>query len=503
MGNQTLNVVLFEALCSRILRAGFALTSSPRNTSYELAKLPIVGPICGSVPMRRAWAPASMSSTKITTLDQRLYAWLVQPDDRKFELAFNAYFSVAFPAVVRHLVRISRWDPSHVEELAQDALLKFFDRAGRGRRLASQAIQQALASIPPLHLGPFHQHQVNQWTSDVSSFRDDAIGFTLSQTDEADGTWKTAIHTLADRIPPLQRQGCHILHTVQVQLHWDIDEKLAARGALPEADELIDLVAGEQYMAAEAFTNSLAAEIETKTPRAQAVVEDHPGAPKFVDCGFTVVSLIPRLRVPSNGYLFEISMTLYLDECKKRNRRKRGGAGAAARQHAVMADGDHAQHPLTVMELDSGHEFDSEDRFEDSASIAARDDTPRAFVTAAADPTPQYEQEDLFEKFYEYLRKPVADATQACEVAGNARQVRAERQKLDSLAAKFDRTTSVLALMGEGYTQEATAERLGISRNQVKYIIELVQDAYIRFTAASTRSSAIRSTGAGDQQNAE
>jgi DNA-directed RNA polymerase specialized sigma24 family protein len=45
---------------------------------------------------------------------------------------------------------------------------------------------------------------------------------------------------------------------------------------------------------------------------------------------------------------------------------------------------------------------------------------------------------------------------------------------------------AVLSALGEGYTQEQTAQRLGISRNQVKYVVELAQEALQRFTALST-----------------
>ena len=60
---------------------------------------------------------------------------------------------------------------------------------------------------------------------------------------------------------------------------------------------------------------------------------------------------------------------------------------------------------------------------------------------------------------------------------------------MQSLADKFARTMSVLSMMGEGHTQEQTAEQLGLSRNQVKYIIELVQEAFERFSGHSERSA--------------
>lgn len=481
------------------------------ETRLKLAYRSSLGPI-SVLPRRHASGPADMSSIKTTTLDHRLYAWLLEPDDVKFERSFNAYFSLAFPAVVRHLTRISRWDPTQLEELAQDALLKFFDRAGRGRREASQAVKQALASLHPLNLGSFHERQVNHWIKDVSSFKDAAMQFQLTPTGESDdGNWKVAIRALADQIPGLQRQGCHILYGVRHELHWDDTDEALVHVAPNEADEVVDGMvdtvdhdAGEHFVSVKAFVITLATETVTKTVRAEATVAHCPYIVPFVDGTFTIITVLPRLRVPTNGYLFEISLTLYLDECKKRGRRKRGGTGVAPAPKVTSTtanDQGEAIHPLDMVVLESEPGCDDEERFDDSASITAGGQTSN-FVAPGVDPTLQYEHEDLFEKFYEYLRKPLADATEAYELARNNRAARAERQKLDSLTAKFARTTDVLALMGEGYTQERTAERLGISRNQVKYIIELVQEAYTRFAAASTRASSTRTSGIGEQQSA-
>jgi hypothetical protein len=73
----------------------------------------------------------------MTTLDDRLYTWLSQVDERRFTLAFNSYLLLAFPAVVRHLARFAPSDPALLAEIAQDSLLKFFERIGRARRAAS------------------------------------------------------------------------------------------------------------------------------------------------------------------------------------------------------------------------------------------------------------------------------------------------------------------------------------------------------------------------------
>lgn len=117
----------------------------------------------------------------MTTLDIRLYAWLATSDERRFERAFSAYFSVAFPAVIRHLARLSRWDSAHLEELAQDALLRFFDKVGRDRREASEVVKNTLLRLQPLDLGAFHVRQVNAWTDGISSFSDATMSFCLSE----------------------------------------------------------------------------------------------------------------------------------------------------------------------------------------------------------------------------------------------------------------------------------------------------------------------------------
>jgi DNA-directed RNA polymerase specialized sigma24 family protein len=485
-----------------------------RHIGRKLANSPISEPISSAAPRRRDGGPAEMSSTTITSLDRRLYAWLGEADDKKFERAFNAYFSLAFPAVVRHLTRISRWDPSQLEELTQDALLRFFERAGRGRREASVAVQQAMVSVRPLNFGPFHERQVNRWTRDVSSFRDSAMRFQLPQADAPDdGNWKAAIHALAARIPILNQQGLHILDAVRVQLRWDCEDHPTSDtptdtdehpGA--DLDETIETHDGTPlYTEAKGFANAIAAEAAAHSARLQAAAGHHARLVEFVGGTFTIVCALPRLRIPTNGYLFEIAMTIYLDECKKRGRQKRGGSGVeppvSKAPTATPTDDLSIPHPIEMMTLESETAYDGADSGDDWISAAANNKPLAGFATPAVDPTLQYENEDLFDKFYEYLRSPVADATQAYADAQGTGRASTARRRLDSLTNKFARTTAVLGLMGEGYTQEQIAQQLTLSRNQVKYIIELVQEAYAKFAADSSRPSA-RTSHMREESNA-
>ena len=82
-----------------------------------------------------------------TRLDSMLYAWLAEPDNRKFEQAFRKYHDEAFLGLVKYLARRSALRELDFEQIAVDALLKFFSRVGRGRREASESIVRALAHV--------------------------------------------------------------------------------------------------------------------------------------------------------------------------------------------------------------------------------------------------------------------------------------------------------------------------------------------------------------------
>jgi DNA-directed RNA polymerase specialized sigma24 family protein len=432
----------------------------------------------------------------VSTLDRRLYAWLVEVDERCFERAFSAYFSLAFPAVIRYLARVSRWEAEQLEDLAQDTLLKFFDRVGRGRREAAEAVKDALSRVRPLDFGQFHQRQVGSWTAGVASFRDDAMGFRPVQLEEPGvAEWKSAIRLVADRIPLLQAQGYRLLHALRLALNWLVDavnqeectrKQLSQRLAIDSDDKPLS---GDEMVidaVSESSAELLASEVSAKTAYALAAEEQHPGVLQFVSGASTIVCSLPRLRVPTNSYLFEIAISVFLDECKRRGRHKRRGTGSVA--VTAASDENLQQHPLDLLTPDSDTEFDGEEYVDDCRPVAVNAGFPTALNLLATDPTRQYEDEEFMERFHEYLRRPVDEAAEAYKAAQAGGKGAAERRKLESLTQKLSRTISVLSMMGEGYTQERTAERLGISRNQVKYVIEVVQNAYARFAASQERS---------------
>ena len=405
-------------------------------------------------------------------LDQRLYAWLAESDERRFIRAFDAYFSAAFPAVVRHLVRLSRWDAAHCEDLAQDALLRFFDRVGTQRRRACDTIDRELTSLRPLPLGELHIRQVDAWVGKVASVHRTAVGFRPApEVDSADLAWKTLIRELTEQIPPLQRMGKHFLQSAQTAVARE-----PAAGAVDTDQEESAIDAGLTTFVTQLIDESTGGSTHIGTTERRL-----PGITPFCCSTWTVVRELPQLRIPTNSYLFEIALSIYLDECKKRGRKKRGGEGF---------DPHHASAPPGDMDTNLFEGVDEEECYVDAPALPAYEVKAMSHEPAVQDGTLAIEHEEFLFKFHQFLRRPVEQALEAVEAAATPGRKAAEQRKWESLARKLARTEAVLSSLGEGYTQEQTAERLDISRNQVKYIVEQMQEVYARFAGASPTSGA-------------
>lgn len=348
-----------------------------------------------------------------------LYSWLAETDDHRFKRAFERYFRAALAHLTQYLARRSSLSDLDSEQVAVDALLTFFSRIGRERRDSSRAVATALESLEPVDLTAFHARLVRSWVRRSTKCRQACMSFTLTP-DEEDAGWKVRLVELNGHIPPLVRQG-------------------------------ENLIEGERVAAGDgkAFTVHLPLQ-------------------QFVHQAGIVVECLPKLRVPTSGYLFDIAKNLYLDECKARGRKKRGGTGYMASM---------PRHPLALEETDTLDEY-----IDDSVL------GPRSVVDEVASPAGAWDvaaedvDEDFCEQFYAYLRRPLQDAEEAYRVAAARGSGVAERKRLESLSQKSERLMTVLALRVEGHTQEEIATQLGISRNQVKYVIELVQASYAQFS---------------------
>jgi hypothetical protein len=101
--------------------------------------------------------------------------------------------------------------------------------------------------------------------------------------------------------------------------------------------------------------------------------------------------------------------------------------------------------------------------------------------SGASDPADQGCREGSLERryqtFLEFLRGPLTRAEAMLAEATSKSKARTEQARVDSLRRKYQRLIAVLAALHEcpQPTEEEIARRQGLTRNQVKYVIERVR----------------------------
>lgn len=428
---------------------------------------------------------------RMKTLDSLLYQWVGEADESHADKAFRTYYSAAFPLLVRHVQHRTGWDCASAEDVAQDALLRFFERAGRGRREAIAAIRSAALRLTDASHGSSHCRPIAGWASRVTALVDSAVGLASSLRNPiTQEDWKLTAAHMKDRIAALQREGWRVLDEAnQAPKQWN-NRDSAHEPPPPSVFSITDRGAASAGLAADKVAKPSTAPAQgrrTETPGAGHAEEGIPGIDQLTTSALQIIDTLPRLRLPTNGFLFEIATSTFLDEIKRRRRKKRGGIPLCAPDSSLDACITSAptEHPLDSLPGEPLPDADSEawpaipPELDPRRSSSCGDDMPSALT----DPVIRYESEEFLQRFYAYLHSPVAQAIRALEVADTPAQTLAARCRLESISKKFSRMISVLALMGEGYTQDEAARRVNLSRNQVKYIIETVKEAYARFSA--------------------
>lgn len=426
------------------------------------------------------------------TLDALLYRWVGESDESRVETAFRAYYSTAFPSLVRHVRHRTGWDSASAEDIAQDALLRFFERVGRGRRQAIVLLRSAAAQLTSPEPGAVHTPRTTHWATDVIAFADSVINLHLTPGNPIlDDRLRSVAGECSARIEALQRCGWRLL-----------EETIRQLPACPDGCGAKDAESFEQFLAAAGdggsaefaedervrFAKRLAHAASLGASGQIRAEECRPGLARFVDAALMIIETLPRVRVPTNGYLFEIATTTLLDEIKKRRTKKRGGPPGAATEcpPGIWGARYWAPHPLEAVS-DEPRALPEEMACSAGQPPAERRPLPGSETASRVDPVVRYESEEFLNRFYEYLRSPVARAADALEQARARGRSLAQQRRFDSVSRKFSRTMAVLCMIAEGYTQQQTAEQVGLSRNQVKYIVENVKEAYMRFAADDGR----------------
>jgi DNA-directed RNA polymerase specialized sigma24 family protein len=432
----------------------------------------------------------------LKTLDVLLSRWVGEADESRADTAFQAYYSTAFPSLARHVQHRTGWDPASAEDIAQEALLRFFERAGPGRRRAVAVLRSAANCLTAPEHRALQPPQTLPWAGNVERF----VGSITEFRPSSDEQWRATADGLWSRIVSLQRVGLCLIDEARRGLLWDVAE---------DGDAETDFAPGRPVAVGFAesagldgreiggFARRLARELSLEA--SPAVLEQRSaGIGAFVRTVLTVVETLPRLRLPTNGYLFEIATTLFLDEIKRRRRRKRGGAPERTPAQEVVGCGrDVAARPFELVPDQPQADPEGGNWLDEHVICEGELRTAASLLSPDLDPVLRYESEEFLHRFYEYLRTPLARASRVLEEARGTGREPAEQYRVECVARKFSRMMAVLSMMGEGYTQEETARRVRLSRNQVKYILESTKQAYARFAADNPLPSRQRAAWEG------
>jgi DNA-directed RNA polymerase specialized sigma24 family protein len=408
-------------------------------------------------------------------LDVLLYAWLSEPEARKAELRFSSYFQAAFPAICRYL-RSLRTDSATAQDIAQQALIKLFNHLGKARRAANGRLSEAISALRPLDFGPLHVKQVNSWRRQVGGFRDAAIGFRVSREPQASrGPWKELREEINGRIPPLARQGAHFIGEVRTRIEPRLSNLVSSESLThgspssvselqpPKEDEVVHEACIDREV--EGFLERVFQYARGRNWTDIDTALCCAGAVAFLTHTSTARASLAALGIPSNGLLYTIAKRQLLD-------RLRAARLETAQRVEHLADGG-GDGVLEALDIET----------EVSGEGAAHEDASWESAAGGESEQAETEVEARYRAFLEFLRAPLTRADGALAAAATKGEAKAEQARVDSLRAKYDRLMAVLAALREEPqpTEEEIARREGLTRNQVKYVIERIREEFSYF----------------------
>jgi len=440
-----------------------------------------------------------------STIDVLLYDWLNEPAEDLFERKFSVYYTHTFPAVVRYLTRrvTSTSLDVDVESVAQDSLIKFFDVVGKSRRVAGADLGEAIASLRPGFPDAFHRKRVLLWKELVDAFRQRALTFPEMASRRL-AQFHDAIRAINGEIPTLQRQGRTFLDESYERLVREINVSGAMQGPACSADS--DEVAESLRRTSELL--KILADVEPTTAGMSNEV-----CP-FLDRTSLITSLLPKIRIHTNSFLFEIAKNRLLDELRRhRARAPRTLEKSAAALGELEADVTTDRSVTSVPELaavaalrEPQPEDLTDDCLGDSGMSLPRgtvldirlraldDEEGETYSSTDAYPdarTPEdaYATHEIFEKFLFVLGAPVRRASEEMEHALTQRARNDASKRLDKERLKYRQLEAILIGIAEGASQEEMAERLGLTRNQIKYAVEQAREELAKLLSADTSSA--------------
>jgi len=334
---------------------------------------------------------------------------------------------------------------------------------------------EAIADLRPLDFGVLHVRLVETWRGKVVGFRDAVLGFRVPREPEKPpDIWKDLRDEINGRIPLLTRQGTHFIGDVRTRIEplladlmtperpAESEPHLSVRESVRSEEPIHVAQEGAVDEQIEQFVETLLRYAHGRDWHSVDNSVHCEGAVGFVTRTNTVRTYLPTLGIPSNGLLYTIAKRQFLDSvrAKRPENSERIDGLADETGGSILDDLD--------LESATGQEPASEEPAPWTAEVIESADR---------------EVEARYRLFLEFLRQPLTRAEADLAEAESRGGAKAKRARVEALRAKYERAIAVLRALHETPqpTEDEIARRQGLTRNQVKYVIERIRDEFSNF----------------------
>lgn len=382
-------------------------------------------------------------------IEQAFYAWLNAENKAEHDISFARFYE-GFSRVLEGSIRKRfRGMGQHViDDAIAEAMLIMLEKFGEPRRAAFVAVPQVLARLQPLELGPLHTRRVTRWKTRLSQYRLDVLGYTPAAS-SSNADRQQQIDILVAEHRGLHNDGYACIN--------DLRAKIETTHPTPE----------QLKRAINLFIKALHQRLASESAQTIDQAWKLEGASGFLLSMDELLTALPKVRVLSPAYVFVVCM----NELKALFQSGQDRAGRPASrtsndsdEHDINApENDEADHVHEVVEPAFGHD-------EEHAFWHTNGSNPEAESLAdpSAGPEERVAHQQLFQLLLAALQAPIQEAQDALALA----QTKKDRDRAQTAVNRAQREHELdcALLIGwiEGESQDAQAEQLGLTRNQVR-----------------------------------
>lgn len=382
-------------------------------------------------------------------IEQAFYAWLNAENKAEHDIHFARFYE-GFSRVLEGSIRKRfRGMGQHViDDAIAEAMLIMLEKFGEPRRAAFLAVPEVLARLQPLELGPLHTHRVVRWKTRLTQYRLDVLGYTpVAASSNADR--QQQIDALVAEHRGVHNDGYACMNDLRAKIET----------THPTPDQLKRTI--------NLFIKALHLRLASESPQTIDQAWELEGASGFVLSMDELLTALSKVRVLSPAYVFVVCM----NELKALFNSGQEGSGRPAPRTNADID-EHDTNAPEGDEADHGHEAAESAFGHDEEHASWHSDEISGEIESLADPSAGPEervaQQQLFQLLLAALQAPIQDAQDALALT----QTKKDRDRAQTAVNRAQREHELdcALLIGwiEGESQEAQAEQLGLTRNQVR-----------------------------------